>query len=415
MNSYYANYQTGPGNVRVMVVEPDPRFRNHMTLEYAMLGAEMLESPDDLVPLIGTGSPTVAIFGPSFASDIGLAFLEQMTPQYPELGVILVADDLSVALLQRALRAGVRDAVPSNIDEDALLDTVARVAGTLSTMVSRVAPPVDTGIDGKVICVFSTKGGVGKSVTSTNLATALAMRGGPSVAIVDADLQFGDVAVLLGIPPQHTTLEAANSVFEADERMMDGYLGRHPQTGLRVLPAPIEPSAADAIGPEQMLAIAKMLRRMYNFTVIDMPPHFDDTVVALLEEADDVILVASMDIPSIKNLKLGLQTLNVLAIAGEKLHLLLNRANAKVNLDIADVGRAVGIPAEFLVPSDIAVPQAVNRGVPVVLDKPKSPAALAYQSLADSFAGRIEVEEPAEVKSGSSRWSLRRDRDGAKQ
>jgi pilus assembly protein CpaE len=119
--------------------------------------------------------------------------------------------------------------------------------------------------------------------------------------------------------------------------------------------------------------------------VVDLPPHFDDVVVALLEEADDVLLVASMDIPSIKNLKVGIQTLDLLALAGAKIKLVLNRANAKVNLDIGDVERALGVPANFRVPSDISVPQAVNRGVPVVLDKPKSAAGSALTSIADSF------------------------------
>jgi pilus assembly protein CpaE len=118
-----------------------------------------------------------------------------------------------------------------------------------------------------------------------------------------------------------------------------------------------------------------------------MPPHFDDVVLALLEEADDVLLVASMDIPSIKNLKVGIQTLGLLSLAGPKLRLILNRANAKVNLDIADVERAIGIAVQFRIPSDIAVPQAVNRGVPVVLDKPRAPAALALGQLADSILG----------------------------
>jgi pilus assembly protein CpaE len=130
---------------------------------------------------------------------------------------------------------------------------------------------------------------------------------------------------------------------------------------------------------------------MFDFVIIDMPPHFDDVVLALLDEADDVLLVCSMDIPSIKNLKVGIQTLNLLQLAGDKLTLILNRANAKVNLDVADVERAIGIPAKFKIPSDIAVPQAVNRGMPVVIDKPKSAAAMALHGLATSFLGAAPV------------------------
>src|SRR4029434_1339588 len=155
----------------------------------------------------------------------------------------------------------------------------------------------------------------------------------------------------------HTTLEAAGAIESADTQLLEGILETHEASSLRVLCAPIEPSSADSITPEAMIAIVRLLRRMFDYVVVDMPPHFDDVVLALLEEADDVLLVASMDIPSIKNLKVGIPTLDLLALAGPKLRLVLNRANARVNLDIADVERALGVTAEFRVPSDISVPQ----------------------------------------------------------
>ena len=166
---------------------------------------------------------------------------------------------------------------------------------------------------------------------------------------------------------------------------MDGLLATHEASSLRVLCAPVEPASADKITPQAMVGIVKMLRRMFDFIVVDMPPHFDDVVLALIEESDSVLLVASMDIPSIKNLKVGIQTLDLLSLAGGKLHLVLNRANARVHLDVSDVERALGVTAEYRIPSDISVPQAVNRGVPVVIDKPRAPAALALRSVAETF------------------------------
>jgi pilus assembly protein CpaE len=136
-----------------------------------------------------------------------------------------------------------------------------------------------------------------------------------------------------------------------------------------------------------------------------MAPHFNDVVLALLEEADEVLLVASMDVPSVKNLKVGIQTLDLLSIAGSKLKLVLNRANARVNLDVSDVEKALGVDAEFRVPSDIAVPQAVNRGVPIVLDRPRSPAALALRELARTIDGSASTEiAQSETKKGFLAW-----------
>ena len=167
---------------------------------------------------------------------------------------------------------------------------------------------------------------------------------------------------------------------------MQSFLTEHEASTLRVLCAPVEPAAGERITAEEMIGMVRLLRTMHDYVIIDMPPHFDDVVLALLEEADEVLLIASLDIPSIKNLKVGIQTLDLLSVAGQKLRLVMNRANARVHLDISDVEQALGVPADFRIPSDIAIPQAVNRGVPVVLDKPRSPAALALRSLADRYA-----------------------------
>jgi pilus assembly protein CpaE len=285
----------------------------------------------------------------------------------------------------------------------------------MTAMVKRAADAADTQELGKVIVAFSTKGGVGKSVVATNTSVVLATHNPGRVALVDCDLQFGDVAVLLGIPPMHTTTDAAAAIDTADAQLMEGLLATHDASGLRVLCAPVEPSAGDRITAEEMTGIVRMLRRMFDYIVIDMPPHFDDVVLALIEEADHVLLVASMDIPSIKNLKVGIQTLDLLSLAGGKLKLVLNRANARVHLDISDVERALGVAAEFRIPSDIAVPQAVNRGVPVVLDKPRAPGALALRGLAESFMNGAappvhDVPEPEEKPEPKSEGRRRRRR-----
>jgi pilus assembly protein CpaE len=381
---------SAPKRYRVAAVEPDERFRTRLTIQLAATEATVSDTIESLVATLDGNRPTVVVFGPGLANDTGLAQAQRLSRQHPEMGVVLVSEELSLALLQQALRAGVRDALALDTDDAALRQAIDRVGESLVS--SRTAPGAGPVELGRVIVTFSTKGGVGKSILATNLAVALASRSSKQVVIVDGDLQFGDVAVLLGIPPTHTTTDAAAAIDQADVSLMDSFLATHPATGLRVLPAPVEPSAADSISPEQMLGIIRMLRTMCAFVIVDMPPHFDDVVLALLEEADDVFLVASMDIPSIKNLKVGIQTLGLLSLAGPKLRLVLNRANSKVNLDIADVERAIGLPVQFRIPSDVAVPQAVNRGVPAILDKPRSAASLALGEIANSFLG-AEAEE----------------------
>jgi pilus assembly protein CpaE len=397
---------------RVVALEPDERLRTRMTLELAGIASTPLSSIDDLVHELVQEEPTVVVFGASLANEAGFASVRRITRGFPAAGVVLLADELTLPLLQEALRAGVRDAVTLDAGESQVRQAIERVGEAMTAIVTRTTVAYEPRALGKVVVTFSTKGGVGKSVVASNTAVVLATHSPGRVALVDGDLQFGDVAVLLGIPPVSTTTDAAAAIPTADEELMDGLLATHEASGLRVLCAPVEPSAGEKITAEEMIGIMRMLRRMFDWIVVDMPPHFDDVVLALIEEADHVLLVASMDIPSIKNLKVGIQTLDLLAVAGGKLKLVLNRANARVHLDVSDVERALGVDARFRIPSDIAIPQAVNRGVPVVLDKPRAPAALALRGIAETLLADAEaeaeaeasLEPPPELESRRRRW-----------
>jgi pilus assembly protein CpaE len=162
-------------------------------------------------------------------------------------------------------------------------------------------------------------------------------------------------------------------------------LVRHEPSGLYVLPAPIEPAFADSVSLPHMLRILELLTSFCSHVVIDLPAHFNDIVLGTLEATDDIVLMAGMDIPHIKNTKIGLQTLRLLHIPSTKIKLALNRANSKVKLDIADVERTLQMKADCLLPSDIAVPQSINKGVPVVQDAPRSGVARNLERLADLF------------------------------
>ena len=144
-----------------------------------------------------------------------------------------------------------------------------------------------------------------------------------------------------------------------------------------------------------MTRIVEILRSFCAFVVVDTPAQFNDVVIALIEQSDDVLMVAGLDIPNIKNTKLGLQTLRLLEVGEEKLTLLLNRADSKVQLDVAEVERTLGLRAGGLVPSDVVVPQSVNKGVPVVLDAPRSEVARAFELLAERFGGGAVSPAPA--------------------
>jgi pilus assembly protein CpaE len=371
-------------------VDADEAVRNQLAMQLAN-HAVPFPSIEALAAKL-SGAPLVVVLGPSMASPDQLVVVERLTRPRPEVGAILIAEQLTTELLQQALRAGVRDVLPLQ-DLSQLAMTVKRVGDMLTagSMVPAVIDPNGIGPSpepsghGQVITVFSTKGGAGKSMIACNVAVRLAKRSSGPVALVDADLQFGDVAVMLKLAPQHTIVDAVGSLDRMDANLLQSLLVTHEPSGLMVLPAPLEPAFADQIRGEEMVRVIEVLRTFCTHVVIDTPAYFNDVVLGLIEVSDDVLLVAGMDIPNIKNVKIGLQTLRLLNTPMSKLRLVLNRANSKVKLDVSEVEKTLQVKADALIPSDVVVPQSVNKGTPVVLAAPKAAVTRAIEQLADTF------------------------------
>lgn len=384
------------------VVDPDPKLRTRLALQLGE-DADVVTYSEvaALAEYQPPGRPMVVVFGPGLADSQGLADIERFTRARPDAGAILVAAELSTNLLQQALRSGVRDVLGAPTEATSLTESVERVAQTLTMVPGMPGSADDASSLGRIITVSSTKGGSGKSVVATNLATALARRSSRPVVLVDADLQFGDVAVMMRLVTPHTLVDAVSAQGRLDAQYLQSLLVRHEASGLLVLPAPLEPSFAERVTASDITRIVELLQSFCAYVVIDTPAQYNDVVIALIEQADDVVMVAGLDIPSIKNTKLGLQTLRLLEVNEEKIHLLVNRADAKVQLDITEVERTLGLRAGSSVPSDIVVPQSVNKGVPVVLDAPRSEVARAFELLADRFIG---AAPSAPAKKGRSRF-----------
>ncbi|HEY8216639.1 MAG TPA: P-loop NTPase [Acidimicrobiia bacterium] len=377
---------------RYEVAVVEPHARNRMRLGTHLAGAAQFESIDELVQHLRPGRPMVAVFGPSLAVPYGFQQVQRLNATYPQLGAVFAVDEVSADTLQAAIRAGARDTVAVS-DPVALDQAVGRVGDLLAGMPSSSVPAVSghRAAPGRLIVVFSTKGGVGKSTLAINLAVTLARKSPERVALVDADVNFGDVAVMLGIPPQHTVADAVASLQLGDVELIRGLMTRH-QSGCLVLPAPTEPMLGAPMPGDELVAVCTALQAMCGYVVVDTPTQFDDSVLALVEAADDVLLVGSMDIPSVKNLKIGMRALDLAGIAGPKMRLVLNRANTQVKLDVREIEQVLGMRADFPIPSDVAVPIAVNAGVPVVEQEPKAAVTRAIEQI----ASQLMVHAPAE-------------------
>ena len=399
---------TGLGGVAVAVVDADLAVRDYLASQLGDHVAKV-SSLAEMEARIGMG-PIVAVLGPSCVSPADFALVEQWGRTHPEVGTILVTSELSTELLQTALRSGVRDVLSAPIDQMQFVDTVSRIGDTLQmapkTGGGEPATPevadaiaAGEGDPGRIISVFSTKGGSGKSVLAVNLAVTLAENTERPVVLIDGHLQFGDVSVMLKLAPHHTVVDAVSQLDRLDPSMVASLLSDHADSKLKVLPAPMEPSSADQITGEQMVKLINIVRQYAGFVIVDLPAFFNETVLAIIENSDDVILVAGLDIPNIKNVKIGLSTLGLLNIPREKMHLVLNRADSKVKLDVGEVEKTLQITAAARIPSDVVVPISVNKGHPVVLSAPRSGVAREIQKLAERFTdGAI-----AEASTGSRR------------
>jgi pilus assembly protein CpaE len=394
---------TVPIQVSVAIVEAHAPTRERI-VSLLGEGVSPFATIEELTARLTGTVPVVVVLGPSCANEDVLGIAQRVMVQYPMIGTVLVVEELSTTLLQQALRAGVRDVLALAGEADALALAVQKVAITLEqaprssvavVTSERDDVPGDTAevggmggleeVNGQVLTVFSTKGGSGKSVLASSLAVSLAQRSDKPVCLVDADLQFGDVAVMLKLTPHHTIVDAVSVLDRMDAPLLDSLLVTHEPSGLRVMPAPLEPAFADQVGATEMVAIVEMLRSFCSYVVVDTPAYFNDVVLGLVEVSDKVMLVAGMDIPNIKNVKIGLQTLRLLNTPMDKLLLILNRANSKVKLDIGEVERTLQLNADALIPSDVVVPQSVNKGEPVVLHSPKSGVSKAIVQLAEQF------------------------------
>ncbi len=385
--------------VSIVVVDADTAVRDYLAslFDNSIQAASTPEAQQ-----LSVSEPALVVMGPSSATPEEFAAMEVWSKGNPAIGSMLVTTELSIELLHEALRVGIDDVIEAPIDEALLSETVERLSRGLvgtqqadETLAPASATPFDNSMFdpeqmGRVISVFSTKGGSGKSITAANLAILLAQSSDKPVVLIDGHLQFGDQEVMLKLNAKHTVVDAIEQIEKADPAFMQKLMTEHEATGLLVLPAPREPTFADQITGSQFQHMIKLCQMFAGHVVVDLPAFFNDTVISTLEHSHDIVLVAGLDIPNIKNVKIGLRTLSMLGIGEERIQLVLNRADSKVKLDIGEVERTLGSSKAIHVPSDVVVPISVNKGSPVVLSATKSGVARSFQELASRFVGEVQ-------------------------
>jgi len=307
-----------------------------------------------------------------------LFLVESAVRQQPTRPVIILSDGSPNGFVRRVFEVGADDIVMLPQSKDhirfAIQKALARKEGT--------ALHGGRGL-GHLVVVLGPKGGTGKTLTSTNLAVAL-QQAGLSTVIVDLDLQFGDVALCMGLPPGRTVHDLLVSEGALDLEKLNSYLVEH-ESGVKALLAPSRPDYASAISVEAVRDVYGLLRTEYDVIVVDTPPGFTPEVIASIDMSTDIVMVGMLDSLSLKNTKLGLETLDLMGYREDKIKIVLNRAQTKVGITASDVTAVIGREPDVFVPSDREIPVTVNEGVPIMTSLPQSDAAKAFRKLASFY------------------------------
>ncbi|MEW6623543.1 MAG: response regulator [Bacillota bacterium] len=379
--------------IKVMIVDDTRETRENvkrlLSLDQEIRVVAEASDGKDAIKLIKAKQPDVVLMDINMPHLNGLEATEQISILFPDVCVIMMTVQAEMEYMKRAMRAGAKDYIIKPFTEEELVQTIKKVwrhehrkknKNLIDHAVSRPDP--------KIITVFSTKGGVGKTTLAVNLAISLQTLTSKKVVVLDLDVQFGDVSALLSLMPQQTISHLVQEKGELDFELIESYLIKHSGSGIDVLAAPLRPEYAELITAEHVEGILKTLKYSYDYIVIDTASSFSEINLTALEMSQIVYLVLNLDLLSIKNTRLSLEVMDSLQLQ-EKTKLVLNKAVGDWGLKIEDIERILGLIIEYQIPnSERVVIDSINKGIPFMITNPTSKLAQAVETLSWSIIKR---------------------------
>ena len=372
-----------------ILVESDPTLVQEIS---ALLPDDVVtvDSLDELdTYLVEHPNEAAVVLGSSVPMNLATRFADSVRIARPATSVILVRKRMDSSMLATSMRSGVRDVVAVR-DLSQLVEAVRRAQALAAAM--RTTSPSsgeDGDRSGTLITVFSTKGGVGKSTIATNLAAAIQTLN-KRVCIVDLDVQGGDVAIMLQLLPIRSLSDIEGLGGVIDTSGVLSLLTTH-DSGVSVLAAPLNLEARDSVSPEQVAKVLQVLKTAFDVIVVDTSPAFDDLGLSAFDHSDYLVLVGTLDIPALKNLKMATGTLDLLSMPRSQWRLVLNRADAKVGLAPAEFQRTLGLTISASIPTSRDVLASVNRGETLVASQPRHPVSVAITDLARNLVQDVST------------------------
>ncbi len=336
------------------------------------------DDPEQLFPEIVRLRPNAAILTLGAQPETGLKFVERLAAECPATAIICASRDASPDLILRSLRAGAREFL-----------RLPLIDGEFKTVLERTAEfcagqPEAPKKRGRVVAVFSSKGGCGTSFIATNLAASMS---GPTV-LVDLNLQAGDLALFLGLDPKFSIADLIENRARVDDSLLKSYLTPY-TANLSLLSAPREADSADDIEPEHIFEVIEILRERHEYVVIDPQHTFDAITLAALDQVDDILLVVTLDIPSIRSAQRALAIFDRLGYPRHKVRIVVNRWSKQIDIDLREVERYLGQSAMGFVQSDYRTAvNSINLGQPLVTSEPSSKISVEIKQIAVAICGQ---------------------------
>ncbi len=396
--------------IRVVIVDDIAETREHLTKllsfesDIEVVGAAA--SGEEAVEFTGKLQPDILLMDINMPGMDGIATTERVSATLPGTSIIMMSVQGEADYLRRSMLAGAREFLVKPFSSDELTASIRQVhirekarRGRMIMPVPGAPAPESGSKKGKIVTLFAPKGGVGRTTLAVNLAVAMAGEQRQVVTLVDGSFQFGDVGVLLNLNPKNKSIiDVVADPSATDEDLVDTTLINH-STGIKVLLAPPSPEMAELITVDQIRRMMGRLRETNDFTVVDLWPHFNDVSLALLDMSDVILTILTLEITNIKNIRLFLEVAEQLGY-GDKLKLVLNRADSAFGIRVADVENSVGRKIDHQVVSDgRTVVYALNRGVPFVWSNSQAPVSediLKISRALVSGEGSPEAEDEKE-------------------
>jgi len=396
--------------IKILVVDDITETRENIKrllyFEKDMMVVGEASDGDEAVRQTQKLNPDIVLMDINMPASDGITATQEIALKYPKTAIIIMSVQGEQEYLKKAMVAGAREYMVKPFGTDELVETIRRVCEfEKRRRVHLTEPSVvkDLQRDPQIITVFSTKGGVGKTSIATNLAISLAEETRQKVVIMDLDLQFGDVAVMLNIIPKRTITEIIQDINQMDAELLEGYLISHP-TGVKVLPSPTRPEYAELITGSHVEKILGVLKQSYDYIVIDTPHFFHDTTLTALDLSHQILMAVSLDLPTIKNVKLGLEVLDSLHLKG-KVKLILNRSSNDMGIKYEDMEENLNMKIASHIPSDgRTVVSSVNKGDPFVMTHPNTKISESIRELARMVM--IGEAKLSKVSGGSEKKGL---------